>query len=140
MIRYLGRAQQSGQNMLKRGHFAYHYLHTFCTNFVYTLYTQYLWCTLFVDQNWCIQNVSKMYTKCIPHFDKLLYTLCIQNLTAIVRIILYTKCILKFVEMWNTFCIYIPCISCIHLAQFLYIKCIHDFCLVMLFFEKHTGN
>ena len=29
--------------------------------------------------NWCIQNIYKMYTKCIPHFDKLWYTFCIQN-------------------------------------------------------------
>ena len=24
-------------------------------------------------------DVYKMYAKCIPHFDKLLYTFCIQN-------------------------------------------------------------
>ena len=68
-----------------------------------------------------------MYTKCIPHFDKLLYTLCIQNLAVIVLLTLYTKCLQKFVEMWDIFCIHFVIISCIHLVQFLYTKCIHDF-------------
>ena len=47
-----------------------------------------------------------MYTKYIPHFDKLLLTFCIQNLAAAVLLILYTKCIQKFAEMWDTFCIH----------------------------------
>ena len=68
-----------------------------------------------------------MYTKCIPHFNKRLYTFCIQILTAIVLLILYTFCIQKFVEMWDTFCIYLVYISCIHLVQFLYTNCIHAF-------------
>ena len=33
----------------------------------------------------------------------------------------------KFSEMWYTFCIHFVYISCIHLVQFLYTKCIHDF-------------
>ena len=99
-----------------------------------------VWCTLFVDQNWCIQNVYmqnvshistnfcihfvyKMYTKCLyifkikctPHFNKLLYTFCIQNLADIDLWILYTKCIQKLVKCG------------IHLVQFLYTKCIHSF-------------
>ena len=45
-------------------------------------------------------DVYKMYTKCIPHFNKLLYTFCIQNLAGIVLLILYTECIQRFVEMW----------------------------------------
>ena len=65
--------------------------------------------------------------QCIPHFDKLLYTFCIQNLADIVLLILYTKCIQKLVEMWYTFCTHFAYISCIHLVQFLYTKCIHSF-------------
>ena len=42
-----------------------------------------------------------MYTKCIPHFDKLLYKFCIQNSAAIVLSILYTKCLQKSVEIWD---------------------------------------
>ena len=61
-----------------------------------------------------------LYTKCIPHIDKLLYTFQTQNLAAIILLTLYTKRRQKFVEMWNTFCI--------HLVQFLYPKCIHSFC------------
>lgn len=61
-----------------------------------------------------------MYPKCIPHLEKLLCTFCIQNLSAIVFLILYTKFMQKPVKMWNTFCI--------HLVQFLYPKCIHSFC------------
>ena len=66
-----------------------------------------------------------MYIKCIPNFDKLLYTFCIQNLAVIVALILYTKCIQKivvlilytkciqkFVERWYTFCIHQLHTSC----------------------------
>ena len=56
-----------------------------------------------------------MYTKCIPHFDKLLCTFCLQNLAAIVVLVLYTKCIQIFVKMWDTFCI--------HLVYILYTSC-----------------
>ena len=80
------------------------FVYTFFMNFVYKLYTC-LSCLLFVDQNWCMQNVCiqtvshiltifcinfvyKMCTKClhakcIPHFNKLLYIFCIQNLAGI---------------------------------------------------------
>ena len=71
-----------------------------------------------------------LYKKCIPHFDKLFYTFCIQNLAAVVLLILYTKYIKKFVEMWDTFCIYFVYflyIFCIYLVQFLYTKCIQSF-------------
>ena len=37
---------------------------TFCIQKMYKMYTT---------------NVYKMYTKCTPHFDKLLYTFCLQN-------------------------------------------------------------
>ena len=66
-----------------------------------------------------------MYTKCILHFDKLLYTFCIQTLAVLVLLTFYTKCMQKFVEMWYTFCIHFVCI-CIRLVQFLYAKCIHN--------------
>ena len=36
------------------------FISTFCMNSVYRLCTS-LWCTLFIDQNWCIQNVYKMF-------------------------------------------------------------------------------
>ena len=45
-------------------------------------------------------NVYKMHAKCIPHFDKLLYTFCIATqLKEIWQLLLYTKCIQKFVEI-----------------------------------------
>ena len=65
-----------------------------------------------------------LYTKCIPHFDRLLYTFCMQNLAAIVLLILYTKCIQKLVEMWYTFCI--------HFVYILYtsvVYILHNFCI-----------
>ena len=37
---------------------------TFCIQKMYKMYAT---------------NVYKMYTKCTPHFDKLLYTFCLQN-------------------------------------------------------------
>ena len=51
-----------------------------------------------------------MYTKCIPHFDKLLYTFNIQNQKNYGSLILYTKCMQKFVKMWDTICIHTFCI------------------------------
>ena len=75
------------------------FVYTFCMNFVYKLYT---WCTLFVHQNWCIQNVYKMviYKMC-PNFPQtFVYKMYIYKMfvykiyTAIRQIfvyILYTK-------------------------------------------------
>ena len=66
----------NGKSMLKcEIHFVCNYLYTYCvwilyTNCIHNFHT-------FVDQNWCIQSVCKMYMKCIPHFNKLLYTFCI---------------------------------------------------------------
>ena len=77
-----------------------------------------------------------LYTKCIPHFDKLLYTFFIQNLADIVLWILYTKCsytkacrnvVASYLYILYTFCIHFVDIICIHLKQFLYTKCIHSF-------------
>ena len=62
------------------------------------MYTKY-------KQNVCIRNN-------IPHFNKLLYTFCIQNLAGVVLLILYTKCIQKLVEIWYTFCIHQLYTSC----------------------------
>ena len=41
--------------------------------------------------------------------------------------------------MWDTFCTHFVYISCIHLVQFLYTKCIHNFC-VGVFFNSSTRN
>ena len=76
LLDWLGSAQQTGQNMLKCGiHFAYNdlYIHS-----VWILYTNcihnFLWCILFVDQNWCIQNVYKMFPTFQQTFVYILYT------------------------------------------------------------------
>ena len=50
--------------------------------------------------HWSILNVYKLYTKCIPPFDKLLYTFCIKNQKNYTSQILHTKCLQTFVEMW----------------------------------------
>ena len=47
-----------------------HPIQKMCIHFVYKNCTRYKIYTI---------DVYKMYTKCIPHFDKLLYTFCIQN-------------------------------------------------------------
>ena len=39
-------------------------VYTFCIQKLYNMYAT---------------DVYKAYTKCIPHFDKLLYTFCVQN-------------------------------------------------------------
>ena len=115
-------------------------MHTKC------LYTK---CIPYFDKllyTFCMQKVYKMYTeclytKCIPHFNKLLYTFCIQNLADIVLLTLYTKCIQKLVEMWYTFCIHFVYISCIHLVQLLYTKYIHSFCVgAFCFFSLKQEN
>ena len=90
----------------------------FQQTFVYILYTN----------TKCTQNEYKMFVyKMQPTFRQTLYTFCIQNLADIVLLILYTKCIQKLVEMWYTFCMPFVYISCIHLVQFLYTKCMHSF-------------
>ena len=66
-----------------------------------------------------------MHTKCIPHFNKRLYTFYIKKLAAKDILVLYSKCIQKFVKMWDTFCIHFVYISCIHLVQLLFAKCIY---------------
>ena len=75
MINKVGSVQQTVQNMLKCGiYFAYNYLYI---HSVYKLYTQFLWCTLFVEpelmytkckQNVCMQNVSHISTNFCIYF------------------------------------------------------------------------
>ena len=57
-----------------------------CIHFVYKMFLYKMYTTFGQTL------VYKMYTKCIPHFNKLLYTFCVQNLVSIVLLILYTKC------------------------------------------------
>ena len=52
-------------------------LDVFCIQIIYIVL---MICTTFVNQNWRMQNVHKIYTKYITHFDKLLYTFYIQNI------------------------------------------------------------
>ena len=92
-------------------------------NSVQIVYIIFMMCTL------CRSEL--MYTKRIPHFDKLFYKFCIPNLAAIVLLILYTKYVQKFFKIWDTLWmhfVYIVYTSVyIHLVQFLYTKCIHNF-------------
>ena len=59
-----------------------------------------------------------------PHFDKLVYTFCIQNSGGIVLLILYGKCTQKFVEMRYTICIHFVYISHTSVVYIL-----HNFCI-----------
>ena len=109
--------QQTGQNMLKYGiHFPYNYLYI---NFAWMLYINCV-CTFFWCYTFFISEL--MHTKCIPHFDKLFYTFCIQNLAAIVLLILYKKYKQKFVEMWDLFCIHQLYTSCTNLVHKMYTR------------------
>ena len=118
-------------------------LYEFCTQIVYIMfmmcalsrsqlmYTKriqnfYIQNVSHISTNFCIQN-NRLFIKCIPRFDKLLYTFCIQNLAGVVLLILYTKCMRRFVEIWYTFYIHFVYIGCIHLLQFVYTKCIRSF-------------
>ena len=88
-------------------------LDVFCIQIIYIVL---MICTTFVNQNWRMQNVHKIYTKYITHFDKLLYTFYIQN---IYKSLL--KCGIYFVYK--------------HLAYILHTsnaKCMHDFCVVTM--------
>ena len=50
-----------------------------------------------LQESWLGEFVLWMYTKCIPHFTKLLYIFCIQYLAAIAHLICIQnyKCLLK---------------------------------------------
>ena len=106
MIKQLGSAQQTGQTMLKCGiHFVYKYLYihsvyTICIHDFYNIHFLQIRIDVYKIYTKCL------HTKCIQHFDRLLYTIGIQNLAAIVLLILYTKCIQKFSEMEYTFCVH----------------------------------
>ena len=77
---------------------------------------------LYIHSVWILYTKC-LYIKCIPHFDKLLYTFFIQNLAGRVLLILYAKCIQKLVEMWCTYFIYILDTSVVHI---LYNFCIQN--------------
>ena len=49
--------------------------------------------------------------KCIPHFDKLLYTFCIQTVYKMYTKYMYTKCIPHFDKLFYTKCIQNICIQ-----------------------------
>ena len=104
-----------------------HILYEFCIQIVYIMFMMYTFCRSELTYTKCILNV---YTKCIPHFNKLLYTKCIQNvciqnvyhistnnciyfvcknLAGIVLLILYTKCIQKLVERFCTHQLHTSC-------------------------------
>ena len=51
---------------------------------------------------------KKMYAKCIPHFDKLLYIFCIQNVNKSL-----SKCGIHFVYILYTSVVYILCNFCL---------------------------
>ena len=52
-------------------------LDVFCIQIIYIVL---MICTTFVNQNWRMQNVHKIYTKYITYFDKIFYTFYIQNI------------------------------------------------------------
>ena len=104
-----------------------HILYKFCIQIVYIMFMMYTFCRSELTYTKCILNV---YTKCIPHFNKLLYTKCIQNvciqnvyhistniciyfvcknLAGIVLLILCTKCIQKLVERFCTHQLHTSC-------------------------------
>lgn len=93
--------------MLKCGiYFTYSYLYIYSALILYTncIHNSYTFCRL-----------ELMYTKCIPHFGKLLYIFCIQSLAATVLLTLYTARIQTLVNMWDTCYIHFVYISCMHL-------------------------
>ena len=50
-------------------------------------------------------DVYKIYTKYIPHFNKLLHTFLYTKLKELWQLNFVYKMYTKFVEMWDTFCI-----------------------------------
>ena len=88
-------------------------LDVFCIQIIYIVL---MICTTFVNQNWRMQNVHKIYTKYITYFDKIFYTFYIQNIYKSL-----SKCGIYFVYK--------------HLAYILHTsnaKCMHDFCVVTM--------
>ena len=72
-------------------------LDVFCIQIIYIVL---MICTTFVNQNWRMQNVHKIYTKYITHFDKLLYTFYIQN------IVCQNVGYILYISILPTFCIH----------------------------------
>ena len=88
-------------------------LDVFCIQIIYIVL---MICTTFVNQNWRMQNVHKIYTKYITHFDKLLYTFYIQNIY---------KSLLKY----GIYFVYKHLVYILHTSN---AKCMHDFCVVTM--------
>ena len=136
---YLGSAEQTGQNVLKKEiHSVYNYL------YIHSIWILYINCihNVYDVQFFCIRtdvcNVykmyPKMYTKCIRHFNKLfgihfpykMYTKYIQNVCVKMYLIFEQTFVYK---MYKTcFCIkHIP-----HFDKLLYIFCIQNLVGIVL--------
>ena len=83
----------------------------------------------FIHKN-CTRCIQLMYTKCIPHSDKLLHIFCLQNQKNYASKILHTKCIQKFVEVWDAFCIQMWDTFCIQMWDkfCIYTNILYTFC------------
>ena len=79
-----------------------------------------------------MQNVSHISTNFCIHF--------IQNLAAIVLLILYRKCIQKFVEMWYTFCIHFIYILHTSVVYILHYFCIQNVYTVSVWDSNGLSN
>ena len=90
------------------------------------LYTNYI--QNFYDVHFLLVRIDEytmytkcFYTKCIPHFENVLYMFCKQSLAAIVLLILYIKYIQKLVKKCG-----------IHFAYILYtsvVYTLYNFCI-----------
>ena len=104
-------------------------LHTIiCIHFEWSLYTQLLRCTLFVEQNWFLQNVHKLYQTFRQTFVQILFTKlsCHSFFNFVYK--MYTKVRLNVGYTLHISCINFVYINCIHIVQFLYTISIHEFC------------
>ena len=98
-------------------------LYEFCIQIVYTTFMMFFLSELIYTK--FIQN------SCVPTFRQtcvyILYTKFKWNGSFNFVRKMYTKICRNGVHNLYTFCIHFAYISCIHLVQFLYTKCIHNF-------------
>ena len=103
-------------------------LYVFCTQIVYIVFTMCTFCRSELMYPKCIQDVHKMYPIFWKTFVYILYTNLNYHSSFNFAYKMYIKVCWNVGYTLYASCIHFLYISCIHLVQFLYTKCTHDFC------------
>ena len=102
-------------------------LYVFCIQIICIVLMMYTFCRSEFMYTKCIQGVYKMY----PTFRQTFIYIwhrnfnCHSSFNFVYK--MYTKVCQNLGCILHISCIYFVCVSCIHLVQFLYTKCTHNF-------------